>query len=377
MTSTPATSTNSTAANPTAATSTANPAAATPAPDSTITIGVDIGGTKIAAGAVTADGAILKRLRIPTPTESGTAMAAAVSDLVRRLTSNLGGTPASSAAPATSSVTPAPTPTAVGIGSAGFVGADRNTISFGPNNPWHGERLGSLVSEATGLPTVVENDANAAAWGEYRFGAAAGSRSAVVVTLGTGVGGGVILDGQLIRGANGFAGEIGHITLSENGPLCGCGRRGCWDMMGSGRALIRYATERAAANPAAARRVLELSGVTEPLAEIPTPSPIKGTAITAAATEGDPLALGAFADLGHWNTRGIATLVAMVDPEVVVLAGGVAEAGHVVLDPVAAGLPAELPATEFRTLPSVCLATLGNDAGLVGAADLARSALAR
>ncbi|WP_124040355.1 ROK family protein [Neoactinobaculum massilliense] len=376
MSSTTATSTNSTAANPAAATSTANPAAAIPAPDSAITIGVDIGGTKIAAGAVTADGTILERLRVPTPTESGAAIAAAVSDLVRRLTSNLG-TPASSATPATSSVTPASTPTAVGIGSAGFVGADRNTISFGPNNPWHGERLGSLVSEGTGLPVVVENDANAAAWGEYRFGAAAGSRSAVVVTLGTGVGGGVILDGQLIRGANGFAGEIGYITLSENGPLCGCGRRGCWDMMGSGRALIRYATDRLAANPAAGRRVLELSGVTEPLAEIPTPSPIKGTAITAAATEGDPLALGAFADLGHWNTRGIATLVAMVDPEVVVLAGGVAEAGRVVLDPVVAGLPAELPATEFRTLPSVRLATLGNDAGLVGAADLARSALAR
>ena len=185
-----------------------------------VRIGIDVGGTKIAAGAVGDDGEVLAFLRKPTPASDPSAVAGVIAECVRELARSYD-------------------VRGVGIGAAGFVDGTRTTIVFAPNLAWRNEPLALRVADATGLPVVVENDANAAAWGEFRFGVAAGYSSVVVVTVGTGIGGGIIVDGRLLRGSGGFAGEIGHINVVPGGLRCGCGLAGCWEVYSSGTALVR------------------------------------------------------------------------------------------------------------------------------------------
>ena len=203
----------------------------------TLTIGVDIGGTKVAAGVVDAEGAILETTRRDTPADDPVKTADVIADAVRELAS-------------THDVT------ALGLGAAGFVNADRSTVMFAPNLAWRDEALRDAMEQRLELPTVVENDANAAAWAEARFGAGRGEDYVVVLTVGTGIGGGIVVEGQLLRGRFGVAAEIGHLNIVPDGRRCGCGLQGCWEQYASGRALVQEANEQAIASPALARELL-------------------------------------------------------------------------------------------------------------------------
>jgi glucokinase len=254
---------------------------------------------------------------------------------------------------------------AVGIGAAGLVDAARKTVLFAPNLAWRNEPLRAGVEHRTGLPVIVENDANAAAWAEARFGAGRGEQYVVMVTVGTGLGGGIILGGQLYRGKLGIAGEIGHVIVEPYGRRCGCGNRGCWERYASGNALVREAQELATISPVIARRLLEIAGG--------RPESITGLAVTRAAQEGDEAALEAFKVVGQWLGHGMAALAAALDPGLFLIGGGVSESGDLLRRPAVEAFEARLTARGYREAPEVRLAELGVDAGIVGAADLARS----
>lgn len=308
-------------------------------------IGVDVGGTKIAAGVVDENGAVLTQTRRATPARDAEQIADTIAAMAAELASTYGAT-------------------SIGIGAAGLVDEDRSTVLFAPNLAWRNEPLGQRVAQATGLQTVVENDANAAGWGEARFGAAQGASSAVVLTVGTGIGGAIILDGHLVRGAHGLASEWGHMVVRPEGRRCGCGLRGCWERYASGTALVADARELATVDPGRGARLIESAGG--------RPDRITGMHVTAAARTGDPASVECLHNLGVWLGRGMASLAAVLDPDVVVLAGGVSEAGELLRGPAEESFASLLAARSFRSQPSVRLATQGNLAGLVGAADLSR-----
>ena len=309
-----------------------------------LAIGVDIGGTKVAAGVVDEDGAVRALVRRPTPGDvAGTedAIAGCVAELADRYDVM-----------------------AVGIGAAGWIANDRATVLFSPHLAWRDEPLRESLIGRIGLPVTVENDANAAAWAEYRFGAARGERVVCCVTLGTGIGGGLVVSGTLYRGAFGVAGEWGHMTVVPDGRRCACGNRGCWEMYASGTALARDARELAEVSPVSAHRLLQMAGG--------NPAALTGTDVTSAAREGDPAAVEIFTAMGRWLGQGIASLAAVLDPSVVVIGGGVSEAGDLLLRPAQEAFAANLTGRGFRPAAPIRIAALGPDAGLVGAADLAR-----
>ena len=310
----------------------------------TLSIGVDIGGTKIAAGVVDHDGRILARARRDTPAQNAERIEQTVAELVRELSLDH-------------------EVECVGIAAAGFVDRTRSTVLFAPNLAWRDEPLRSELEELVSLPVVVENDANAAAWGEFAFGAGADVDDLLLVTVGTGVGGGIVVGGRLHRGAAGVAAEIGHIRVVPDGRLCGCGNRGCWEQYASGNALVRDTRAAAIRQPESARYLVERAG---------SPEAVTGPAITAAAQSGDRFALEQVRTLARWLGDGMATLAAVLDPAVIVVGGGVAEAGALLIDPVRERFLEQLTARSHRPEPEVRLAQLGNDAGLVGAGDLAR-----
>jgi glucokinase len=310
-----------------------------------LAIGVDIGGTKVAAGVVDPAGRVRALTRRETPAGNPARTQQVVVELVRELA---GCHPV----------------VAVGIGAAGWVDAARGTVSFAPHLAWRDEPVRDRVAAVVDLPVVVENDANAAAWAEFRFGAGmAGGDPMVLVTVGTGVGGGVVLGGRVLRGAHGYAAEPGHQVVVPDGWLCGCGRRGCLDQYASGKALVRFARAGAAEHPAASAGLRELAG---DLARL------TGPLVATAARAGDKLAQDAFAQVGRWLGVGLADLVHVLDPALLVVGGGVAEAGELLLAPArqayrdALAQRGRLPAAPVRA------AQLGNLAGVVGAADLAR-----
>ena len=310
-----------------------------------LTIGVDVGGTKILGGVVDEDGTVLTRTRRPTPgsdpQDVEDAIAAVVEDLRREHEVE-----------------------AVGIGAAGFVDLARARLLFAPNLSWRDEPLRDEVQDRVGLPVVVENDGNAAAWAEHRFGAGRGEQHLVVLTVGTGIGSGVVLDGSLYRGRSGIGPEAGHLQVVEGGRRCGCGLDGCWEQYCSGRALLREAREIADVRPVHGARLRELGDG--------RPEGIEAPEVTAAAREGDPAALECFARIGHWLGQGLADLAALLDPGGFVVGGGVADAGELLLAPARATLAERLTGGAHRPHPWVRAALLGNEAGLVGAADLAR-----
>jgi len=310
-----------------------------------LTIGLDIGGTKLLGGVVGADGRIVETSRRPTPTD-GAAVGRAVIEIIRELAGRH-------------------VVQAVGIAATGLVDAARSRVLFSSNLGWRDEPLREHVQRAVDVPVVVENDANAAAWAEFRFGAArdAGD-SMVMVTVGTGIGGGIVLGGQLVRGAHGIAAELGHTLAVRDGHPCGCGRHGCLEQYASGNALARFAREAATADPkAAAELIRDADG---------DPAKITGPMVTAAAHAGDPVALGAFAQAGYWLGQGLADMVQMLDPEVIVVGGGVIDAGDLLLGPTRAAYAEALPQRGKLPVAEVVAASMGNTAGLVGASDLAR-----
>jgi len=313
-----------------------------------LVIGVDIGGTKVAAAVVDEDGIMIEKLRVDTPAKTPGAINDAIADLVWKLRERHD-------------------VEAVGMGAPGFVSADRSTVLFTPNLPWRAEPLGAEMTERLNLPTVVENDANCAAWAEARFGAAKGEQNIVALTIGTGIGGGIIIDGRLVRGEFGIAAEIGHMNVViEGGLRCGCGNRGCWEQYGSGRALVRDAQDFARISPSLAQRMLELSGG--------DPDKITGPEVTQAAREGDPAALEIYRVIAGSIGYGMADLAAVLDPAVFLIGGGVADAGELLREPVEKAYLERLTGRGRRPFAKVLIAQLGGEAGIVGAADLARSA---
>ncbi|MDX6227723.1 MAG: glucokinase [Frankiales bacterium] len=310
-----------------------------------LTIGVDVGGTKVLAGVVDEKGAILATSRRPTPsnspTETADAIAAAVAEFRQQYNVE-----------------------AVGIGAAGWIDEARSRVRFAPNLAWRDEPLRDIVEARIGLPVVVENDANAAAWGEYRFGAGRGHSHLILITVGTGIGCGIILDGRLYRGRYGVGGEPGHVRVVPDGRRCGCGNRGCWEQYCSGRALEREAREIVAASPAAGAGLLErVDGDLQA---------ITGPVVTAAALDGDATALECFDVVGAWLGQGVADLAATLDPGCFVIGGGVSAAGELLVGPARKAYEASLTGRGHRPYAELIVAELSEQAGLVGSADLAR-----
>jgi glucokinase len=311
-----------------------------------LTIGIDVGGTKIAAGVVGTDGKIGARTHRDTPANSVDATAAAICDAAAELIADH-------------------EVEAVGIGAAGFVSSDRSTVLFAPNLAWRDEPLGTRVSDVLKVPVVVENDANAAAWGEFAFGAARHVDHMVCITVGTGIGGGVVIGGELLRGANGVAAELGHMRVVPGGHRCGCGARGCIEQYASGSALVREGRAQAESGSLAAAQMLSVCGITDP-------AQLTGPMITKAAAGGDPCAVELFDDLGRWLGEALASIATLFDPSMIVVGGGVSAAGDLLLKSATVAFEKNLPAKANRPHPVFGLAELGNDAGIIGAADLAR-----
>jgi glucokinase len=311
----------------------------------TLACGIDVGGTKIAGGVVDETGTIIEELRVESPATDVHAIEAAIGQLVTGLRSRH-------------------EIAAVGVGAAGYIDRTRSVVLFAPNLAWRDLDLKGDLERRLDLPVVVENDANAAAWGEFQFGAGHDVDDLLLVTVGTGVGGGVVLDGSLYRGAFGVGAEIGHMRVVPDGIRCGCGNRGCFEMYASGTALVREARAAATAGSLLAADLVERAGG--------DPGGITGPLITAAARDGDAFAIEQLAALGRWLGEGIASLTAVLDPAVVVIGGGVSAADELLLDPVRQSFAAQLTGRGHRPMLEIRKARLGNRAGLIGAADLTR-----
>jgi glucokinase len=303
-------------------------------------VGVDVGGTKIAALRVGQDGRVLARRTTPTP---ATDQERVVGEMIAAATALRSDEVA-----------------AVGVGAAGLVDRE-GTVRYSPNIAWRDMPVRERMEAASALPCVVENDASMAAWGEFRVGAGANVRDLLLVAAGTGIGGGIVTNGSLFVGSNGFAAEIGHVIVDPDGPLCGCGNKGCWEQFASGRAITRAGREAVREYPLSALAVLSGGD----------PDRVEGELVTRAAVEGDDVARGILAAVGRRLGRGIAGLVNVLDPEAVVLGGGVADAGDLVLEPARAEFLDALEAPASRPEVPLLAAKLGNDAGAIGAGLLA------
>ena len=304
-------------------------------------IGVDVGGTKIAAGVVTPEGELLAEVRYPTVAKKEqllSSIARAVTEVEEGF--EIGG---------------------VCLAVPGSILSAENKVIDSPNlHSIEGIPLKDELEERTGLPTTVENDANAAAWGEFRFGAGSEVEHLVFLTLGTGVGGGVIAHGMLLRGAQGAGGELGHVTIQATGPRCGCGNRGCLEALASGTAIGRRGREVANERPNSA------------LGRLAVERKVLGEDVTELALEGDEAARLVLEETGVWLGIGLAGFVNIFNPEVIAIGGGASKAGDWILD--AARKEVQLRArSPARDLVKIKEATLGPESGILGAAALARN----
>ena len=308
-------------------------------------VGIDIGGTKIAAMRISADGEIRARTVRPTPATDQTAAISAIE--------------AAAAAVFDDEVA------AIGVGLAGLIESRSGVLLSAPNLSWRGLGVSEGLGAKFGLPVTVDNDATAAAWGESRLGASRGSDHSLFVGVGTGIGGGILIGGSLVRGAHGLAGEIGHIIVEPDGPVCGCGNRGCWEQVASGLAIAR----------AGARAVAEEPGSTIARLAGGDPRLATGRLVTKAAREGDAAAVAIVTAVARRLGEGIAGLVNVLDPEVVVVGGGVGEAEDLLMGPLREAYLAAVEGADVRPDVSIVSAQLGNDAGAIGAALLALEAI--
>ena len=310
-------------------------------------IGIDIGGTKVAGALVDENGAIIREARVATPVSDPVALVDAVVGLVTDLRAGekvLG----------------------VGVAMAGFIDHQQANVIYGTNFGWKNFPLKSEIEAKLDIPVIIENDANAAGWAEYRFGAGQGHQHMVMLTLGTGVGGAIIVDGKMLRGGFGVAGELGHMRVVPDGIPCGCGQRGCIESYASGTALLRTAIELVDSGNPAGKRLAEIKAQAGQLT---------GAELYQALVEGDPGAVQLLRNLASWLGQAIASLSAILDPEIVVIGGGVSQAGDLLLEPVREAFRKYAPAGGFRPELSIVTAEFVNDAGVVGAADLARVSL--
>jgi glucokinase len=315
-----------------------------------LTVGIDIGGTKVLAAVVDPAGTVVEMDRRPTLGHDVKLVEDTIVDLVAGFAARHD-------------------VAAVGIGAAGFVDVTRTIVMFSPHLDWRREPLRARVAERVRLPVVVDNDANAAAVAETRFGAGRGHRFVLCVTLGTGIGGALVIDNRVYRGANGMAGEFGHMQVVPNGHRCECGNRGCWEQYASGNALVRDAREMVRAKAPMAHYLRDLVEG--------DPDRITGPMITQAARDGDPLSVELLTDVGAWLGTGLAGMAAAFDPSCIIVGGGVSDAGDLLLSPVRQAFSRSLTGRGHRTEPVIAGAQLGPNAGVIGAADIARSAARR
>ena len=303
-----------------------------------VAVGIDLGGTKIAGIRMDERGEILERQESATPESSK----AILKEVVRLATALF-----------------ADEAEGIGVGVAGMVDFEAGALGFSPNLPLRDVPIRDFIGERCGLPCVVDNDANAAGWAEVRFGAARGHEHVLLVTVGTGIGGALITDGRVYRGAHGFAAEVGHIIVEPEGPRCGCGNHGCWEQVASGQALDRLAQGEAERDPSG--QIARLAGT----------SRAEGRHASRAARLGDEPAGAIFEEVGRRLGEGIAGLVNVLDPELVVVGGGVAEEGELLLDPARRAFWDTVEAADRRPEVPIVVAELGNEAGAIGAAALA------
>ena len=311
---------------------------------SDLTIGIDIGGTKISAGVVDISGNLIDSSRCSTPAEGGKELISSVISLIKELNKKheIKG---------------------IGISIAALISSDYGTIVGAPNIA----NLSKLnfvneMKEEFKLPIIIENDANSAMWAEFKFGNAKGLNPVMFFIIGTGVGGGLVIDGKLFKGANGLGAEFGHMCVVPDGLLCGCGSKGCIEQYASGGALIRYANEALLANPDKSEEVLSFGE-----------GKLSGAALTKAAKAGNELALAAFSKQADWLGLACASYSLIIDPQAIIIGGGVVDAGELFLAPVRAAMRKYMPFAESHVPPKIIAAKFGNDAGLIGAAELVRS----
>jgi glucokinase len=301
----------------------------------------------VRAGVVDAQGAVTDTARVPTPDDEQ-ALEDAITGVVTELSSRH-------------------EVAAVGLAVAGFLTADGGVVRFAPHLAWRNVPVAERITARTGLPATLEHDANAAALAEYAYGAARGARVAVLVALGTGIGCGLLLDGQIYRGAHGVGPELGHLRLVPGGRQCPCGKRGCWERYCSGTALATTALELLVRHPGRST-VLARDAKGDP-------GVVTGRRVAAAARDGDEVACRAMAELARWLGEGLALVADVYDPEVVVIAGGVSESAPLFLDDAREHYARVLTGAGHRPLARIRTAQLGDDSSIVGGALLARQAV--
>lgn len=310
------------------------------------TIGFDIGGTNLRGAVVAPGGEILATAKRSTPgTEQG--MEDGICAVVEELRADH------------------PEAHSVGLAVAGFLDPACRTVRFAPHLPWRGADVVGRLEDRLSLPVTLEHDANSAAWAEYRFGAAREAGTWVLFAIGTGIGGAMMHDGRLFRGAHGTAPEFGHLTVVPGGRACPCGKRGCLERYCSGTALVTSAAELAAQEPKRsplAGRIVK-AGVSGPT--------VTGSDVMAAAAAGDPIGRAAVADFADWLGRGLALVADVFDPGLIVIGGGVAAAADQYLGRAREVFAENITGAGFRPLAHIAPAQLGADAGVIGAADLA------
>ncbi len=309
-----------------------------------VVVGFDIGGTNVRGVPLRSDGSVGDTVKMDRPKDP-----AELVETIAVLTQVLAeaeGTEVSG----------------VGVGCAGIVDAE-GTVRTSPNIPEVVQfALKAQLDARLGLPTVVENDATTATWAEARLGAARGYDDVAFVALGTGIGTGFVLGGRLHRGASGFAGESGHMTIAHDGIACVCGRRGCWERYSSGTALGRLAREAAAEGRA--DDLLALAGG--------NPDDVTSEQLASLVAEANPQALSVLGELGYWTAVGIANLVNVLDPSVVVIGGGLADIGDPLVEAIQDAYPKVMIDHELRDPLPIVRSAFGGRSGAIGAAVLAQ-----
>jgi glucokinase len=305
-------------------------------------VGIDVGGTTTKAAVVGGQGEVLARAERPTDTHAGTKTIIAVAeDLLSRSKDFEAGI------------------AAVGIGAAGFVDAATGSVTFSPNLSYDDPHIAEALRTRVGLPVIVDNDANAAAWGERSFGCARGSDNVSLVTLGTGIGSGFIVEGQLVRGATGSGAELGHTIVDLQGPQCGCGLRGCLEQLASGTAIARMAREAIGSDPDSL--IFSLAG---------SIAAVRSEHVSQAAAKDDETARSVLQRAGRALGVGLSNVVNLFDPEVIVLGGGLVQVGEPYLGPARDQL-FKMTTEQHRWPKRLEVTVLGHDAGILGAAALA------
>ena len=307
-------------------------------------IGIDIGGTKIAGAVVSDEGEIVADARVVTPAGDSEAIVDAVVAMIEKLAVgyDVG---------------------AAGVAAPGFIDATQSVVYYTPNISWRQEPLRQRLLDRLDLAITIDNDANAAGWAEFRFGAGRFATDMTMLTIGTGVGGAIVTQDRLFRGGYGAGAELGHMRIVPDGLACGCGARGCIEQYGSGRALLRMANA-----------IADVGGIGLGLATLRAEKggTLAGEDVASLIVAGDTGALQALRELGNWLGQACASLSAILDPQLFVFGGGVAIAGDLLLDPIRESFLSHLPARGYHPEPEFTIAQLVNNAGVVGAADLAR-----